>query len=121
LTDELKTMVEAFPNQMLYEARTRSLADVITWIDQRVPRVVRWEGPPGVRLLHRQEPGRAFVLVANPGQGIAEGRLTAPCPGTASLWDPETGDVRMLDPLVSGAAIPLSVPAESARFVVVEQ
>jgi hypothetical protein len=82
---------------------------------------VRWEGPTEVRLLHRQEPGRDLLLVANPSHRAAEGRVTAPCQGTASLWDPETGDVRMISPPAAGAAFSLTVPAESARFLVFEQ
>ena len=113
-------MLAAFPDQSWHENRNRSLRDVISWIDQRVPRLVRWEGPSDVRLLHRHEPGRELLLVANPGQNMAEGTLTAPCPGTASLWDLETGNVQVFGPVEQGAAIPLAVPAESARFVVVE-
>jgi hypothetical protein len=121
LTEDVATVLRTFPQQTLHVSSEHACTDAVTWIDSRVPRLVRWEGPAEVRLLHRQEPGRDLLLVANPSQRAAEGRVTAPCQGTASLWDPETGDVRMISSPAAGAAFSLTVPAESARFLVFEQ
>ncbi|MHB8971381.1 MAG: hypothetical protein ACYC3X_23840 [Pirellulaceae bacterium] len=114
-------MLSSFPQQTLHVSSGQTLADAVVWIDGRVPRLVRWEGPTEVRLLHRQEPGRDLLLVANPSPRVAEGRLTAPDKGTASVWDPETGDVLVIGPTEKQVAIPLTIPAESARVLVVEK
>ncbi|NLX53741.1 MAG: hypothetical protein GXY58_01360 [Planctomycetaceae bacterium] len=120
VTEQVSALLAAYPAQTLHAQQPRALGDVITWIDQRVPRAVRWEGSSSVRLLHRQEPGRDSVLVANPGADSVAGTLTTPHSGNASIWDPETGDIQAIGAVEQGAAVALTVPSESARFLVVE-
>ena len=80
-----------------------------------VPRLVRWEGPAEVRLLHRQEPEREILLMANPSTQAARGQLTTPGAGQASVWDPETGTIESIGPVRPSQAISLDIPGESAR------
>ncbi|MHB8866024.1 MAG: glycosyl hydrolase [Pirellulaceae bacterium] len=121
LTQEVADLMGAFPDHTLHVPDAHVVAELLAWLDVRVPRLVQWQGPTDVRLLHRQESDRDLLLVANPSPECADGQLTSPSKGTASVWDPETGNVRMIGPTEMGAAIPLSVPPESARFLVVER
>jgi hypothetical protein len=41
--------------------------------------------------------------------------------GRASLWNPETGEVSETGPVAIHAAVPIAVPGESARFLVIEE
>jgi hypothetical protein len=120
LTQEAETLLAEYPDQAVHVAGGLPLADMLAWIDRRVPARVRWQGPQEVRLLHRREPQRELLLLANPGPQVADGTLTSPAAGHASLWDCETGDVINRGSVDRATAVPLSVPARSARFLVVE-
>jgi len=63
-----------------------------------------------------------ILLVANPSRKDIEGTLTVPMAGEASVWNPETGGgIRTTDRASVGHEVSVQVPAQSARFVVVEQ
>jgi hypothetical protein len=68
----------------------------------------------------RREAEREILLVANPGAAAAAGDLMVPRGGAVSIWDPETGTVGHVGARALGEFVSLEVPAESARFVVVE-
>ena len=121
ITTEVNSLLTSFPQHTLHVARGQAASSLVPWIDRHVPRQVRWAGPAGVRLLHRRESNRELVLVANPGKTVADGNLSAPAPGTASIWDPETGKSEAIGQVDKGASLSITVPAESARFLVVEQ
>jgi hypothetical protein len=59
------------------------------------------------------------VLCANPAAGPAAGQLSVPAGGRVSVWDPETGRVEEAGVVANGEPVAVSIPAESARFVVV--
>lgn len=119
-TDMCKTLLAAHPDQVVHIADSRDLARLVPWIDERTPRLTRWDGPREVRLLHRYETGRDMLFLANPSTRAARGQLTTPAVGQASVWDPETGTIEPLGPVRAGDALPLDVPGESARIVIVE-
>ena len=58
--------------------------------------------------------------MANPSNQDAEGQLTVPIAGKASVWNPETGEIKPIDAVSVGQEVSLKVPAQSARIVVVE-
>ncbi len=62
-----------------------------------------------------------ILLVANPIRKDIEGTLTVPMAGEASVWNPETGGIRTTDRASVGHEVSVQVPAQSARFVAVEQ
>jgi hypothetical protein len=121
VTREATTLLQNHARRALHLSSLPLLPELVTWINDRVPPLVGWNGPPTVRLLHRREPNRDIVLLANPSRIPADGQLTVPTAGTVFVGDPETGAARDLGPVGPGADIPLHVPAESARIVVVEQ
>ena len=121
VTADMEALLAAFPDRVRHEPRWQSPSPWLSWIDNHVPPAVRWQGDDGVRILHRREPGRDFLLVSNPGRAAATGELTVPVSGTASVWDPETGEISVLGPLTRAAAVTLHVPAESARVLVMER
>ena len=103
-------------------ARTRGFPiPAVAVLDRRATSAaLRWNGPDTVRVLHRREPGREIVLVANPSQAVAAGQLIVPSAGLASQWNPETGDITEIGKLSAAEATPLTIPGESARVVVIE-
>jgi hypothetical protein len=121
VTRAVEDLLETFPRQLLHLADLGALPELKTWMEPRLPRQVRWDGPSAVRLLHRREPGREIVLIANPSRATAEGRLTVPSSGLASIWDPQSGTVREVGQVAPGAEIPFRVVGESALFLVVEK
>ena len=55
-----------------------------------------------------------------PGLKNIQGVLSAGIRGRVSLWDPETGSVENNGRHAAEDGIPIHIPAESARFVVIE-
>ena len=84
------------------------------------PPVIRWNGPRALRLAHQREPGREIVLVANPNGAAVQGDLVCAFGGSVSVWNPETGEIREAGTRKRGEAVAVAVPADSARFVVLE-
>ena len=91
------------------------------WMAQQVPPEIRWDGPAAIRLAHQRESEREIILLANPSEADAAGKFTCAFGGEASLWNPETGEVAALGKLKSGQAIDITIPADSARFVIFER
>ena len=118
---EANQLLVDFPEETIHLADEARRQELVAWIERQVPAEVCWTGPNTVRVLRRQEPEREIVLVANPSGEDASGKLTAPNAGDASVWDPETGEVRTIGAVSVGQGVSLRVPAQSARFVVVEQ
>ena len=71
-------------------------------------------------MAHQREPGREIVLVANPSEAVLQGTLVCAFGGSASVWNPETGEIRETGARKPGEAVAVAVPADSARFVVFE-
>ncbi len=120
VTRMAQALLGEFPQQAHHLADVADLSKLPAWIGQHLPAEVNWSGPEGVRLLHRREPQREIILVANPASTAADGVLTAPAAGRASVWNPEDGTIRDVGQIGKGTAIRLSVPGESAQFLVVE-
>jgi hypothetical protein len=117
---DVTQLLADFPETAIHlvaEVQRRELAG---WIERQVPPEVRWTGPYTVRILRRQEPVRDILLVANPSSQDASGTLTVPIAGEASVWNPETGEVRMVGSVSGRPSVSIEVPAQSARFVVVK-
>ncbi len=120
MTQAAKKLLADYPRNTSHLADASDCSEMIAWINKRVPAKVVWKGPNNVRILRRQEPDRVILLVANPSNKDTEGGLTVPLTGEASVWNPETGEILRIDTLSLGHEISLQVPAQSARFVVVE-
>ncbi len=120
ITRDVEQLLADFPESLIHLADSRQLETLIAWINKRVPPEVTWSGPGTVRLLRRQESKREILLIANPSNKDADGKLTVPMSGEASVWNPETGTIRAVGTVANGQEMPLLVPAQSARFVVVE-
>ena len=120
ITLQVRSLVDGFPGRVVNLPSLEALHELAEWADRCVPPVIRWDGPSTVRLLHRREPGRDIVLIANPDKTKVEGRLSVPSAGIASEWDPETGIVEDLGVVGQRQDVPLRIGGESARFVVIE-
>ncbi|MCY3018567.1 MAG: glycosyl hydrolase [Planctomycetota bacterium] len=120
ITQAAKSLLAEFPQRTLHVEQIGKLTPLTNWLNARVPNPVAWDGPEGVRLLQRQEPGRRIILIANPGKTPAQGWMTVPAPGQVSLWNPETGGIEDLGAVTAGAQTTIAVPAESARILVLE-
>jgi hypothetical protein len=116
---QVRELMARFDAQVSYVPVTAGLGGLVRWLNERAAPVLAWNGPSGVRVLHRREPGREIVLCANPAAGPAAGQLSVPAGGRVSVWDPETGRVEEAGVVANGEPVAVSIPAESARFVVV--
>ena len=92
LTRDVAQLLAAFPQRAVHLPGS-NLDELVTWINQRVPPQVSWDGPDTIRLLQRQEPGREILLLANPSSQAATGHLFVHGASRASIWDPETGTI----------------------------
>ena len=120
VTRDVEQLLAEFPKTAIHLSDTARPDDLVASLNERVPPEVTWDGPRGVRILRRQEQGREILLLANPSNADAEGQVTLPAPGEASLWNPETAEVEAIGNIAEGQGIPLKIPAQSARFLVVE-
>ncbi len=121
VTQKARELLASARERTRHVAQLDDLGEMISWMAARVPPPVVWNGPSSVRIMCRHEPGRHIVLLANPSAEGAEGTLTATFTGEVSLWNPETGVVKNMDWRKSRQAVALLLPADSARFIVVEQ
>jgi hypothetical protein len=120
-TQAAKALLASTPERTSHAAEPDDLDDLVRWMTDQAPPDLRWLGPSGVRIMRRQEPDRDIVLVANPSAEDAEGDFFATFGGDVSLWNPETGTIRSVGRRASRQAVTLRVPADSARFVVIER
>lgn len=121
ITQEMNILLADFPENAVHLSGGTQRSELAAWINKRVPAEIAWKGPDTVRILRRQEREREILLVANPSNGDNEGQLTMPVAGEASVWNPETGEIQEIGAVSVGQAVSLQIPAQSARFVVVEQ
>ncbi len=120
VTRDVEQLLAEFPKSAIHLTDTDRPDVLAASLNELVPPEVTWNGPRGVRLLRRQEQGREILLLANPSNADAEGQLTLPAAGEVALWNPETGVVKGMGNIAEGQGVPLKIPAQSARFVVVE-
>jgi glycosyl hydrolase family 106( putative alpha-L-rhamnosidase) len=121
ITGDVKRLLADFPEDAVHLADRAQRSELAAWIEGRVAAEVVWKGPHTVRILRRQEPEREVLLVVNPSNDDTEGQLTMPVAGEASVWNPETGEIQAIGAVSVEQEVPLRVPAQSARFVVVER
>ena len=121
MTRDVKRLLADFPETTIHLADKSQHSDLTGWIEKQVPAEVTWDGSHTVRILQRRESRREILLVANPSGKNAEGKLTSPIAGNASVWNPETGKVKTMGAVSVGQEVSLQVPAQSARLVVVER
>lgn len=107
-------------DQVKFVADDAQLGEVVTWMDGVLPPVLEWHGSKGVRLAHQREAGRDIIMLANPSNSDAEGELVCALKGNASIWNPETGEIEQLGASPASVAIQISIPSDSARFVLFE-
>jgi hypothetical protein len=119
MTAAAKQLLADYPDHARWVPDLDGLDPLVEWMAARIPPAIRWTGPQSVRIMWRQEPQRTILLVANPSNEPAAGSLHLPRSGEVSLWNPETGDVQSAGSPDPNAALPLEIPRESARFVVI--
>jgi len=116
----VEALMASHADHTRFVAAEEQFGEAINWMAKRVPPVIHWSGPDTVRLAHQREPGREIILVANPSAAAVQGRLVCAFGGSASVWNPETGEVRGIGQRESAQEVAIAVPADSARFVVFE-
>jgi hypothetical protein len=121
LTLEAEALISSREGQVYHAADLKDMTELIAWMGDEVTPVLQWKGDPGLRMLHRRENERDIFLLANPGLTDAPGELSIQIGGQASKWNAEDGNIEPIGKLKPGEAIQLLVPAESARFVVIEK
>lgn len=120
MTRQAEALLAKYAERTQHVADLEGLHGLIDWMNGQVAPILAWDGTPSVRVLHRREAGQEFVLLANPGKAPASGALAVPAAGTVSVWDPETGTSETGKAMEQGGRIDVAIPAESARFVVIE-
>ncbi|MBN2164334.1 MAG: hypothetical protein JW713_15460, partial [Pontiellaceae bacterium] len=68
----------------------------LAWIEKTVNAPTRWDGDSAVRMQIKQDDGEQVVILSNPSAEPVRGRLKVRSRGTLTLWDPETGEHRIL-------------------------
>jgi len=115
-----KALMTSHADRARFVEEEDRFGETVNWMAKRAPPVIRWNGPRAVRLAHQREPGREIVLVANPNGAAVQGDLVCAFGGSVSVWNPETGEIREAGTRKRGEAVAVAVPADSARFVVLE-
>jgi len=121
VTRDARALAASYPKRVRHVETTGELPQIIEWMKGQVRPVVSWNGPNGIRILHRREPGREILLISNPSKESADGKVTLPASGGVLLWNPETDAVESLGQKKSGASVSVAVPSESARIVTIER
>jgi len=120
MTGRTMNLLEGAGDQAFHVSGPDGMASLIQWMEDRVSPVLQWSGDTGIRMLHRREKGRDIFLLANPGLKDCPGELHLEIGGRVSLWDAATGEIEDMGKFRSGEAVQLKVPAEAARFIVLE-
>lgn len=121
ITRACESLLREFPDRVAHHTKWTEPTSLADLLEQKLPASVRWSGADSVRLMRRSEAGREILLIANPGHADASGQLHLPVDGTVTLWDPESGKVEPATERAPNSDLPVHVPAQSARFVVVER
>lgn len=100
---------------------TTALPSLVNWIVKEVPPEIEWNGPDVVRLAHQRESMRDIIMIANPSMEDASGVMMCRLAGEASIWNPEDGSITEAGIKSPDEEISVSVPANSARFLVLEK
>ncbi len=116
-----ESLIAAHAENARFVKDERHFSETVNWMEKRVSPELRWNGPASVRLAHQREPGREIIMIANPGAVDAEGELACGFGGSVSIWNPETGEIQDIGTKASGQPASITVPADSARFVVFEK
>ncbi len=120
MTRACESLMKEFPDRVAHHKQWTEPASLAGLLEQKLPATVRWTGAEGVRILRRSEAGREILLIANPGRTDASGQLHLPADGAVSIWDPESGGIEPAAGRAPKSDLPVHVPAQSARFVVIE-
>jgi hypothetical protein len=120
VTRKAEALLASTSGRTRHVSRLEDLGELIGWMAARVPPALQWNGPSCVRILYRQEQERKIVLVSNPSADDAVGNLMMPTAGRVSVWNPETGAIDEVGWRQGRQTVAIRVPADSARFVVVE-
>ena len=120
MTHRSETLLASAGDRAFHASGPEGMESLIQWMEDEVMPVLKWSGDPGIRMLHRRETGRDIFLLANPGLQDSPGELRIEIGGKASLWDASTGNIEDLGKIRPGEAFQVQIPAESARFVVLE-
>jgi hypothetical protein len=120
MASRAEALLASAADRSFHATSLQEMEALISWMEDQVSPVVQWKGAPDIRLLHRREDNREIFLLANPGLNNIEGDLSAEFKGRVSVWDPESGSIENLGKRKAGEVIQVLIPAESARFVVIE-
>jgi len=107
-------------DRVIHVKETMNLPSAVEWITGLVPQETTWNGEDVVRLAHQREENRDIIIIANPSMTDASGQLACSFKGKVSIWNPEDGSVEEIGTVKSGQGIEVSIPGNSARFVVVD-
>ena len=120
MTEHARELLEVPGTSTFHAADLSEMASMLSWMDTQVRPALDWQGAEEVRLRHRREKDREIILLANPSLKDTEGRLIAEYEGAVSFWDAATGEILELGKHKPGEAMEVSIPAESAGFIVIE-
>jgi hypothetical protein len=119
IRQQIQRLIAKHSGQATHVKDVAQLHDALNWMSDRMVPSLTWQGPSTARLLHRREPDREIVLVANPSSQNIQGQLSSEIAGVTTLWNPETGDAEVLGPRDKRAPINVGVPADSARILTI--
>ena len=120
MTSRTEALLSSWDDQIYHLPGIQKMDELIGWMEERVPPVVKWEGASAIRFLHRSEDVREIFLLANPGLENIAGGFSSRYKGQVSVWDPETGRIEDLGKFKAGENIQVRIPAESAKFLIIE-
>jgi hypothetical protein len=120
MTARAEALLASMEDHSYHATSPEQLDKLIVWMGNIDSPAVQWDGAPDIRLLHRREDNREIFLLANPGLKNIEGTFSAEFRGMVSIWDPASGGIENLGKHKAGDAIQVLIPAESARFVMIE-
>ncbi len=81
------------------------------------PGEVVWSGSDAVRMLVKKDGAETIVILSNPSESPARGKLTFPNPGKTELWDPERGTCLPLE----GNPAAIELGGQTARIITLVQ
>lgn len=113
-----KSLLQKYSNNAFRIKSEVELDQLIVWMEEKIPSSLDWRGASGIRIMHRREPNRDIIMLANPSSETAKGQFVSELKGQISIWNPDNGKVREIRTGNSSKHVKLSIPARSARFLI---
>ena len=115
-----EAIIASHRDQIYHAISDKEIPQLIAWMENKISPIVKWKGDSGIRIMHRSEDDRDIFLLGNPGLQDAEGELRINIRGAVSIWNADDGHIEAIEKRKADEAIQVMVPAESARFVVID-